>query len=389
MALTELALKNLKPKDKRYLVRDDQGLYIEVNTTGRKYWKVRYMVDGKARKVSLGEYPEVGLKDARQKRDGIRGMVVTGEEPQSPAKTFREVAAEWYETHIKDVRSDRHAETVISRLERFLYPKLGDKIVKEISAPDVLGILKALQNAGTVETAHRVKQIAGQVFRYAIAIGEGERDVTADLRGALKPNIHGHHGTAKTPQEARAVILAIDAYRGGAIVKNALWFSAYTFARPGEVRRAEWAEIDFEAAEWRIPAEKMKARKVHIVPLVTQTLAVLRDMEALTGHGCYVFPSPRAYNKGNIPMSENAITSALRRMGFEKDQMTAHGFRAMANTLLYEQGWPPDVVERQMAHMIGSNVRQAYDYSQLLDKRREMMRAWADWLDGLKGGGAA
>jgi integrase len=384
MALTELALKNLKPRNKRYLVRDDQGLYIEVNPTGRKYWKVRYMVDGKAHKVSLGEYPYIGLRDARQKRDEARGIIVTGEEPRSPDKTFREVAAEWYGTHIKGVRSDRHAETVISRLERFLYPRLGDKTVREISAPDVLDILRALQNSGIVETAHRVKQIAGQVFRYAIAVGEGERDITADLRGALKPNVHRHHGAAKTPQEARAVILAIDAYSGGPVVKNAMQFSAYTFARPGEVRHAEWVEIDFEAAEWRIPAEKMKARKVHIVPLVSQTISILRDMKTLTGHGCYVFPSPRAYKRGDVPMSENAITSALRRMGFEKDQMSAHGFRAMANTLLYEQGWPPDVVERQMAHTVGSNVRQAYDYSQLLDKRREMMQAWANWLDGLR-----
>ena len=384
MALTELALKNLKPKEQRYLVRDYQGLYIEVNPTGRKYWKVRYMVDGHAKKITLGEYPYVSLKEARQKRDEVRGMPVTGEEPQKPPKTFRDVASEWYETHIKSVCSQTHAVTVISRLERFLYPKLGDKTVNEISAPDVLDILRALQNSGTVETAHRVKQIAGQVFRYAIAIGEGERDITADLRGALKPNVHRHHGAAKTPQEVKAVILAIDVYKGGAVVKNALWFSAYTFVRPGEVRHAEWSEFDIDAAEWRIPAEKMKARKVHIVPLVPQTLRILQDMKALTGHGRYVFPSPRAYVKGNVPMSENAINSALRRMGFEKEQMTAHGFRAMANTMLYEQGWHPDIVERQMGHIVGNSVRQAYDYSQLLNERRKMMQAWADWLDGLR-----
>ncbi|MDR2523354.1 MAG: integrase arm-type DNA-binding domain-containing protein, partial [Synergistaceae bacterium] len=222
MALTELALKNLKPKDKRYLVRDYQGLYIEVNPTGRKYWKVRYMADGQAKKVTLGEYPYISLKEARRRRDDVRGMAVTGQEPQKPPKTFRDAASEWYETHIKSVCSQTHAVTVISRLERFLYPKLGDKVLKEISAADVLDILKALQNSGIVETAHRVKQIAGQVFRYAAAIGEGERDITADLRGALKPNTHKHHGAAKTSQEAKAVILSIDAYNGGAVVKNAL-----------------------------------------------------------------------------------------------------------------------------------------------------------------------
>ncbi|MDR2529196.1 MAG: site-specific integrase [Synergistaceae bacterium] len=232
MALTELALKKPKPKDKRYLVRDYQGLYIEVNPTGRKYWKMRYMVDGQAKKVTLGEYPYVSLKEAQQKRDeeGVRPSPI------------------------------------------------------------------------------------------------------------------------------------------------------------GEVRRTEWAETNFDAAEWRIPAEKMKARKVPIVLLVPQTLRILQDMKTLTGHGCYVFPSPRAYIKGDTPMSENAITSALRRLGFEKDQMTVHGFRAMANTLLYEQGWPSDVVERQMAHIVGGAVRQAYDYSQFLNKWREMMRWWADWLDGLKRG---
>jgi integrase len=391
MALTELSLKNLKPKNKRYLVRDDQGLYIEINPTGRKYWKVRYMVDGSAKKVTLGEYPYITLKEARQKRDEVRGMIAAGEGPQSPFRTFRDVASEWYGTHIKGVRSDRHAETVISRLQRFLYPRLGDKTIKNISAPDVLDILRALQNSGIVETAHRVKQIAGQVFRYAVAIGEGEHDVTAALRGALKPNGHGHHGAAKTPQETRAVILAIDAYKGGSIVKNALWFSAYTFARPGEVRHAEWAEIDFEAEEWRIPAEKMKARKVHLVPLASQVMSILEDMKTLTGHGRYIFPSPRAYKKGDVPMSENAVTSALRRMGFEKDQMTAHGFRTMASTNFNEarkpdgsRRWDKDAIERQLAHVEGNSVRDVYNYAEYLPERREMMQWWADWLEGLR-----
>jgi integrase len=247
----------------------------------------------------------------------------------------------------------------------------------------VLDVLKALQNSGIVETAHRVKQIAGQVFRYAIAIGEGERDLTADLRGALKPNTHKNHGAAKTMQEAKAVILAIDAYGGGVVVKNALWFSAYTFTRPGEIRHAEWSEIDFEAKEWRLPPPKTKQREVHIVPLVPQTMRILNDMKVLTGHGRYIFPSPKAFAKEDIPMSENAVNSALRRMGFQKDQMTAHGFRAMATTMLYEKGWTPDLVERQMGHKVGNKVQQAYDYAQLLDKRREMMHWWANWLDEL------
>jgi integrase len=384
MSLTELALKNLKSKDKRYLVRDDQGLYIEVNPTGRKYWKVRYMVDGRAKKISLGEYPYVGLRDARQKRDDIRGQVVTGEGAQKASRTFKDVATEWYGTHIKGVCTDTHAETVIYRLERFLYPRLGDKSIKEITAPEVLDILRALQNAGIVETAHRVKQIAGQVFRFAIAIGEGARDVTVDLRGALKPNRHDHHGAAKTPQETKAIIQAISVYNGGALVTSALWFSAYTFCRPGEIRHAEWAEVDFEAREWRIPAEKMKARRVHIVPLADQVIQILQNVRTLTGHGRYIFPSIRTLQRGDAPMSENTITAALRRMGFEKAQMTAHGFRAMASTMLNEQGWPPDVIERQLAHVEGNSVRAAYNHAEHLPQRREMMQHWADWLDGLK-----
>lgn len=386
MPLTELSLKNLKPEEKRYLVRDDQGLYIEVAPTGRKFWKLRYMVDGQARKASLGEYPYISLRDARQKRDEMRGRIAqSGTPEESPVRTFRDIAAEWYETHIKGTTSERHAETVISRLERFLYPKFGDRAIREITAPEVLDLLRSLQNSGIVETAHRVKQIAGQVFRYAIAIGEGERDVTADLRGALKPNRHAHHGTAKTPQETRAVVQAISAYHGGAHVLNALWFSAYTFARPGEIRNAEWSEVDFDAAEWRIPAEKMKARKVHIVPLAQQVIELLRRQKQLTGHGRYVFPNMRSLKLGDRPMSENAVLVALRSMGFTKEQMTAHGFRGMASTRLNEQGWPPDVIERQLAHVEGNSVRAAYNHAEYLPERRKMMQCWADYLDELKG----
>lgn len=384
MPLSELSLKNLKPKEKRYLVRDDQGLYIEVNPTGRKFWKVRYMVAGQAKKVSLGEYPYVGLREARSRRDELRGCIASGDASQSPCRTFRDVAQEWYSTHILGVCSGGHAETVISRLERFLYPKLGDKTIKEISAPEVLELLRALQNAGIVETAHRVKQIAGQVFRYAIAIGEGERDVTADLRGALKPNRHQHHGAAKTPQAVKALVQSMSVYRGGALVRNALWFSAYTFARPGEIRHAEWTEIDLEAKEWRIPPEKMKARRPHIVPLASQVLEILETLKNISGHGRYVFPSAKALRTGDVPMSENTVRAALRSMGLSNEEMTAHGFRAMASTRLNEMGWAPDVIERQLAHVEGNKVRAAYNHAEYLAERREMMQVWADYLDGLK-----
>jgi integrase len=334
MALTELALKNLKPKEKCYLVRDDQGLYVEVRPNGRKVWKSRYMVNGQAKKVTLGEYPYISLREARQKRDDVKGVIVTGIEPPKPERTFYEIAEEWLEAHIRKRCSQSHTEKTTYRLNRFLYPKFRDRSIGSITAQEILEISRALQDSEKIETAHRVKQIAGQVFRYAIAIGEAERDVTADLRGALRPNIGKSYGAAKTPQEARAVLLAIDAYNGGPVVKNALWFSAYTFVRPGNVRHAEWTEIDFDAAEWRIPKDKGKTRRsAHIVPLATQAISILNNMKALTGHGRYVFPSPRAYAKGDVPMSENAVNAALRHMGFTGDEMTAHGFRHMATTL--------------------------------------------------------
>lgn len=383
MSLTELTLKNLKPKEKRYMVRDDQGLYIEIHPTGRKSWKVRSMIDGKSKKFTLGEYPKMGLREARQKRDEMRDAKDIDQIPEKQIRTFQDVAKEWYETHIKGTCSEGHAVTVVSRLDRFLYPKLGDKPIREIKAPEILDLLRSLQNAGTIETAHRVKQIAGQVFRYAIAIGEGDRDITADLRGALKPNRHDHHGAAKTLKEVRAVVQAMSVYQGSTLVTGALWFSAYTFARPGEVRHAEWVEIDFETAEWRVPAEKMKARKVHIVPLAIQTVKILKEIKQLTGHGRYIFPSTRALRHCDTPMSENTITAALRRMGFEKNEMTAHGFRAMASTRLNELGWAPDVIERQLAHVEKSAVRAAYNHAEHLSERRRMMQTWADYLDSL------
>jgi integrase len=247
-------------------------------------------------------------------------------------------------------------------------------------------ILKCLQTAGVVETAHIVKQLFGQVARYAIAIaiGEGDRDVSADLRGALKPSRREHRSAAKTPQEAKAVMRGISTYHGGMLLLYALNFSAYTFCRPGEIRHAEWTEIDFEAREWRIPAEKMKARRVHIVPLADQVIQILRNVQTLTGHGRYVFPNARTLRHGERAMSENAVTAALRRMGFEKDQLCAHGFRAMASTILNEQGWTPDVIERQLAHVEGNSVRAAYNHAEHLPQRREMMQHWANWLDGLR-----
>lgn len=388
MALTELGIKKLESKKTRYMIRDDRGLYLEIHPNGHKFWKMRYKIDGREKKQSFGEYPYVSLKEARARRDEFllkrtMGKDLTSVSASRKAASFRGVAMEWYSSHISGVRSEGHAQTVISRLERFLFPAFGGREIATITTPELLTLLRRIQAAGKVETAHRVKQIAGQVFRYGIAVGECERDLSADLKGALPPNVHDHHGSLTDSRDIAGLMKAIDTLTGSRLIKLALLFSAYTFARPGEVRHAEWIEFDLVKAEWRIPAEKMKKKRIHIVPLAAQVLNIMAQLREITGHGKYVFPSIRTPD-GSRPMSENTITAALRRLGYSGDDMTAHGFRSMASTNLNEQGWAPDVIERQLAHVEGNSVRAAYNYAEYLPQRREMMQAWADWLDTLK-----
>jgi integrase len=272
---------------------------------------------------------------------------------------------------------------VISRLEKFLFPHIGSHPIGGICAYEILIPLRAIEALGMNETAHTVRQIAGQVFRYAVASGYAEHDVTVDIRGALAPVVSRHNPSVTDPREIAGLLAAMRAFEGSPVVRAALWFSAYTFLRPGEVRHIEWGEVNFETAEVRLPAEKMKMRRPHILPLSKQTEGVLTSLRPLTGRGRYVFPSIRVMDAGSVPMSENTINVALRRLGYGKDKMCAHGFRSMASTNLNEQGWPPDVIERQLAHVEGNSVRAAYNYAQYLPERRKMMQAWADWLDGL------
>lgn len=384
MALSDVQARNAKPKDKRYTIGDGDGLLLEVMTSGSKFWRLRYWKDKKEIRVTLGEYPALSLQEARQKRDEIKTSLARGENPKAKLAltTFKTVALEWYGRHIEGVRTARHAETVISRLKRFLFPALGNRSIAEIETPELLAVLRDIEARGIVETAHRVKQIAGQVFRYGIAIGACKHDLSADLRGALPPNIHRHHGSVHNPKDVSGLLAAMAVYIGSPVVKAALWFSAYTFARPGEVRGTEWREIDLDAAEWRVPAEKMKMKRPHIVPLSRQAVEVLRSLKPLTGHGRYVFSSLRSPGGGR-PMSENTVRVALRTMGFANEQMTPHGFRSLASTNLNEQGWDGDLVELQLAHIEQNAVRAAYNFAERLPERRKMMQAWADWLDGL------
>jgi integrase len=298
--------------------------------------------------------------------------------------TFEEIALEWFEKYMLPVRAPTHTAMVISQLKRLVFPHIGSYPMNSITPQMLLNMLRPLEARGILETSHRVMQICGQVFRYAVARGQADRDPTGDLRGALPPRRHKHFASITDPRQIAGLLHAIEAFQGGLIVECALRFSLLTFARPGEIRHAEWTEFDLTAAEWRIPAEKMKAKRQHIIPLSRQSLETVRRIMPVTGHGKYVFPSIRSIVKGNVPMSENTIAAALRRIGYAKEEMSAHGFRSMASTNLNEQGWPPDVIERQLAHVEGNSVRAAYNYAEYLPERREMMQSWADWLDGLK-----
>lgn len=394
MRLTNVVVLNAKPQDKPYKLIDGRGLYVLVNKAG-KYFRWDYRFAGKRKTLALGVYPEISLKEAREKHEDLRRLLARDIDPMEMKKqkkaevqaevenSFEFVAREWFVKN-KSVWTARHADTIISRLQNNIFPWLGAAEISAISAPMLLEALRRIEERGALETAHRVKQICGQVFRYAIATGRAERDPSFDLRGALAPTKSKSMATITDPQKIGILMRAIDGYQGSLITRCALKFAPLTFVRPGELRHAEWTEINFDESEWKIPSEKMKMRTVHIVPLSAQAIAILKEIQPLTGNGKYVFPSLRS---GGRPMSNNTILVALRSMGYTKDEMTGHGFRAMASTLLHEQSWPSDVIERQLAHRERNSVKAAYNHAQYLPERRRMMQAWADYLESLRGKG--
>ena len=390
MALNELKVKSAKPRDKEYMLGDGHGLWLLVKPDGKKYWRLRYWVGDKERKISLGVYPTVGLKDARVKRDELFKIRDRGDDPAEVLNakkneqdlTFESIAREWIDKQLKGVMTKKYVRGVTNRLRDHVFPIIGDKNIKEITAPQILDMLRRVEEQEKNYTAHRVSQYCSRVFRYAIATGRAERDPVADLRGALKPCRTKHRAAIINVEQIKQLLLAMKNFIGTEVVKSAVWFSAYTFCRPGEIRMAEWSEINFDACEWRIPAEKMKMRRPHIVPLAAQVVKLLKDLQPITGRGRYIFPNLRA-KTGNQPMSANAVLYAIRRMGFSNEEMTAHGFRGMASTRLNEMGWPPDVIERQLAHVEQNSVRAAYNHAEYLSERRKMMQVWADYLDGL------
>lgn len=393
MALTNIAISNAKPGKTVVRLKDERGLYLEISPAGGKWWRLRYWMGGKENRISLGVYPDVSLKDARERRDEARRMIANGIDPSkarkaekaeaaADAETFELVAREWHDK-FKTTMTEQSAAEILHRLERDVFPWIGTKPVKVVTAPELLAVVRRIESRGAPETARRCLQYLSRIGRYAVATGRAERDAAADLRGCLPPANKKHFSSLTDPKDIAALLRAIDNYQGSFIVLCALRLAPLVFVRPGELRKAEWTEFDLDGAEWRIPAVRMKMKEQHIVPLASQVVAILRELHPLTGSGQFLFPSIRSAGR---PISENTLNGALRRMGYTKEEICAHGFRSMASTMLNEMGWNRDAIEKQLAHGERNAVRASYNFAQYLPERRKMMQVWADSLDALKKG---
>lgn len=393
MALSDLSIRNAKPSDKPYKLPDEKGLFLLIHPNGSKYWRQKYRFNGKEKLLAFGVYPDISLKDARARRDDARKLLANGIDPgeakkaqkaagmERAANSFEVVAREWFSKN-RDTWAPSHADKIITRLERDVFPWLGSKATTDISAPDVLAVLHRIEKRGTLDTAHRAKGNISQVMRYAIATGRAERDPCPDLRGALPPARETNFPSITDPVKVAELLRAMDAFSGTLVVKAALLLAPLLFVRPGELRQAEWKDFDLEKAEWRYYVTKTKSD--HSVPLATQAITILKDLHPLTGHGRYVFPG-RDPQKA---MSEAAVNAALRRMGYDtKTEITGHGFRAMARTILAEElHQKPEVIEHQLAHKVPDALGTAYNRTKFLKERKVMMQLWADYLEKLKAG---
>jgi len=375
MALSDVAVRNSKATDKPRKLSDERGLYLLVTKAG-KYWRFDYRHDGRRRTLAVGVYPDVTLAQARERRDQARALLANGADPSAVKQTrkaatensFEAVAREWH-AKFSPGWVPHHADKIIKRFEREVFPWIGNRPIADISAPDLLAVLRRIETRNALDSAHRVHQNCGKVFRYAVATGRAQRDPSGDLRGAILPAVERHHPTITEPKRVGELLRAIAGYSGSHVTRYALQLAPLVFVRPGELRKAEWSEFDLDKAEWRIPAHKMKMKAVHIVPLSIQALAILTELHALTGSGRYVFPGARTDARH---MSENTVNAALRRLGYAVGDMTGHGFRSMASTLLNEQGWNRDAIERQLAHAERDDIRAAYNYAEHLPERRKM-----------------
>ncbi|MCR4298105.1 MAG: tyrosine-type recombinase/integrase [Gallionella sp.] len=412
MALTDLEVKRANATGKPQKRADGGGMYllaqpdsVKINekkkeeiVRGAKYWRLDYRFAGKRKTLAIGVYPDVALSEARERREEARKLLANGADPgavKQAQKTvvvaltensFEVIAREWFIRHAPNWK-ENHSSKIIARLEKDVFPWIGATPIAEINAPALLAAIRRIESRGALETAHRALACCGQVFRYAVATGRAERDPTGDLRGALPPVKKEKHFAAITdPKKVGELLRDIEGYQGSYVVKSAFKLSPLLFVRPGELRKMEWAELDLDKAEWIIPADKMKMGVTHIVPLAKQAVEVLREIQPLTGRGKYVFPGERDHDR---PMSDNAIRSALRRMGWANDEMTPHGFRAMASTILDNMGYKQEWLERQLAHEEPNKIKAAYKreaWRMYLPERTTMMQAWADYLDGLAKG---
>ena len=393
MSITDARARNAKPNDKDYKVTDERGLYLLVKTNGSKLWRYKYRFSGKERTLAMGAYPEISLKEARSKRDEARRLLDEGKDPSLEKQiqkalniskyenNFEAVGREWYEVKLTG-KSESHRSRSLRMLEKELFPYLGIRPVSDITAPELLTILRRIEKRGVVDTAHRAKQTAGQVFLYAIQTGRATDNPAANLTGALRPKETTHYPAITTPLEVGLLMLAMDAYNGTPIVRAALKLSALLFLRPGELRQLEWSFINWNEGRIEIPATLMKIKEAHIVPLSRQAKKILEQLHTLTGRGQYLFPSERGASR---PLSDNGVRTALRTIGYSNEVMVPHGFRAMARTLLdevleYRIEW----IEQQLAHVVKDPNGRAYNRTKHLKQRAEMMQHWADYLDELK-----
>lgn len=396
MALTTTAIRNAKSTDRAYKLYDVAGLFIQITPSGGKWWRFKYRFDGKEKLLSLGTYPEISLSEARQRRDDARKLLAQ-DPPINPsdvrkakkasrkgsaANSFEVIAREWATSHMKN-KAESHKNKVLRRFELYLFPWIGSNPIADITAPQILEVLRRIEKRGILETAHRTLQTAGQVFRYAVQTGRTLRDVTVDLKGALPPTTTKHMAAFTEPADVADLLNAIDSFKGTVTVQCALRLAPLVFVRPSELRTAKWENINLATGEWKYLVSKTKTD--HLVPLPTQAVEILREIYLFSGHNEYVFQNGRSPKR---PMSEAAINAALKRMGFDtKTQITGHGFRAMARTILHERlNIDPHIIEHQLAHKVPDTLGAAYNRTKFIDQRKVMMQRWADYLDELKAG---
>ncbi|GHV53973.1 integrase [Deltaproteobacteria bacterium] len=388
MSLTDTAIRAVKATDKPQKLFDGNGLFLFVAPSGTKSWRLKYRFQGKEKLLTLGTYPQTSLKEAREYGADARKRLSGGIDPSAVKRgkaqgaqiTFERVAREWIEKQTPGWTSG-YASDVTQRLEKNIFPYLGNNPITDITPPDLLTIMRKMELRGAIDTTYRVRSLCSLIFRYAVVTGYAERDVAADLRGAFTARIVKNRAAITDPEEIGGLLRAIDAFTGTPVVRYALQFLSLTFCRPSEVRGAEWSEFDFTEKLWRIPLNRMKMRIDHLVPLSVQSLALLEDLRTFSGDGKYLFPGVRTEQR---PISDATLVAALRRMGFAKDEMCAHGFRAMASTLLNEQGYSADVIEKQLAHNPRDKIRGIYNRAEYLPERKKMMQEWADYLTALK-----